>query len=155
MRKKEVDAIYLDFSKAFDTVPHKRLIHKLNMYGVSGNVLGWIIDFLSDRTQFVTVDGSSSEPAPVTSGVPQGSVLGPVLFIYYINDMPDVTEEDLRIFADTKGSNVIENENDVKDLQNCINDLTEWSKLWLLKFNGPVAHYIWEQIMRNMIISSH
>ena len=52
--------------------------------------------------------------------------------------MPDVTEEDLRIFADdTKGSNVIENENDVKDLQNCINDLTEWSKLWLLKFNGP------------------
>ena len=79
------------------------------MYGIQGNVLNWITDFLSNRSQFVTVNGSSSEPAPVTSGVPQGSVLGPILFIYYINDMPDVTDEELKIFADdTKGSNEIE-----------------------------------------------
>ena len=136
--KKAVDAIYLDFSKAFDTVPHKRLIHKLKMYGIQGNVLNWITDFLSNRSQFVTVNGSSSEPAPVTSGVPQGSVLGPILFIYYINDMPDVTDEELKIFADdTKGSNEIENDIDVLNLQKCIDNLTEWSKLWLLKFNGP------------------
>ena len=136
--KKAVDAIYLDFSKAFDTVPHKRLIHKLKMYGIQGNVLNWITDFLSNRSQFVTVNGSSSEPAPVSSGVPQGSVLGPILFIYYINDMPDVTEEELKIFADdTKGSNEIENDVDVLNLQKCIDNLTEWSKLWLLKFNGP------------------
>ena len=136
--KKAVDTIYLDFSKAFDTVPHKRLIHKLKMYGIQGNVLNWITDFLSNRSQFVTVNGSSSEPAPVSSGVPQGSVLGPILFIYYINDMPDVTEEELKIFADdTKGSNEIENDVDVLNLQKCIDNLTEWSKLWLLKFNGP------------------
>ena len=136
--KKAVDAIYLDFSKAFDTVPHKRLLHKLNSYGIQGNILNWITDFLSDRTQYVTVNGSSSEPAPVTSGVPQGSVLGPILFIYYINDMPDVTDQELKIFADdTKGSNEIEINEDVLKLQKCIDDLTEWTKLWLLKFNGP------------------
>ena len=68
--RKSVDAIYLDFSNAFDIVPHKRLLHKLNKYGINGNVLNWITDFLSDRTQFITVNGSSSESAPVTSGVP-------------------------------------------------------------------------------------
>ena len=147
--KKAVDAIYLDFSKAFDTVPHKRLIHKLKMYGIHDNVLSWITDFLSNRSHYVTVNNSSSDSVPVTSGVPQGSVLGPVLFIYYINDMPEVTDQDLAIFADdTKGSGEVEPTDDessdgvgttdgVSDLQKCINDLTEWSNMWLLKFNGP------------------
>ena len=70
-----MDAIYLDFQKAFDTVPHKRLIHKLTGYGIEDNVLNWIKDFLSDRTQYVTVNNHSSPKVPVSSGVPQGSVV--------------------------------------------------------------------------------
>ena len=134
-----VDAIYLDFSKAFDTVPHNRLIHKLKAYGIEGNLLNWVKDFLSNRTQYVTVNGHSSSSAPVTSGVPQGSVLGPVLFIYYINDLPDESIEHLlKIFADdTKGSSQIETSNDSQNLQNCVNKLTDWTAKWLLKFNGP------------------
>ena len=134
---KPVDAIYLDFAKAFDTVPHKRLIKKLEGYGVHDNVLKWIEDFLSDRTQYVSVNGERSNSMPVTSGVPQGSVLGPVLFIYFINDMPNVTKEDMNLFADdAKAFNDILSLIDRDDLQCCINALVKWSIIWGMGFNA-------------------
>ena len=108
-----VDAIYLDFQKAFDSVPHKRLINKVKGYGVKGKVLNWVEDFLSDRKQYCSVNGKKSDTVPVTSGVPQGSVLGPTLFIYFINDLPDVVNEQIKFFADDKKAYTpIRNEND-------------------------------------------
>ena len=131
-----VAVAYLDFRKAFDSVPHKRLVHKMKGYGVDGNLLHWISDFLRDRTQYVSVNGNDSDRAKVTSGVPQGSVLGPTLFIYYINDLPSVTESKSKIFADdTKGFNPIRDEEDHIKQQNCIDSFVEWSVKWLLGFN--------------------
>ena len=84
-----VDVIYLDFKKAFESVPHKRLIGVLRQYGVTGRTLNWITDFLSGRQQRVVINDSRSSWQPVKSGIPQGSVLSPVLFLMYINTMPD------------------------------------------------------------------
>ena len=132
-----VDAAYLDFRKAFDSVPHKRLITKLHGYGVRGSVLNWISDFLSGRYQYVSINNSSSKTVPVVSGVPQGSVLGPSLFIYFINDLPDVSKSLLKIFADdTKVYAPIRSLEDKEILQSSINQMVEWSKLWLISFNG-------------------
>ena len=131
-----VDAIYLDFRKAFDTVPHKRLLSKLSGYGVKSNLLSWIEDFLSNRTQYVSINGQCSESVPVSSGVPQGSVLGPSLFIYYINDLPSVCEALAKIFADdTKSYNGIRTLDDCCKLQRTLNALQEWSAKWLMGFN--------------------
>ena len=128
-----IDIIYLDFCKAFDSVPHKRLLNKLKAYGISGNLLDWIADFLSDRKQRVKVNNSVSSEKKVTSCIPQGSILGPVLFIIFINDFPENVQSTCKVFADdTKIYNVTKN-HDI--IQNDINALFEWSRTWQLNFN--------------------
>ena len=131
--KKEIDIIYLDFSKAFDSVPHVRLIDKLKAYGVNGNILDWIRNFLTDRKQRVRVGSDYSDFLNVTSGIPQGSILGPLLFIVFINDLPDVLLSACKVFADdTKVYNSQEN-HDI--LQNDLLSLIKWQDAWQLKFN--------------------
>ena len=140
-----VDAVYLDFSKAFDTVPHKRLLTKLEGYGVTGNILKWIKDFLHEREQYVSINNEQSCRLPVTSGVPQGSVLGPTLFIYYINDLSEISNTSnnihTKIFADdTKVFTEVKNEEDKTKLQKCLDDMIKWTEDWLLRFNKEKCH---------------
>ena len=95
-----LDVAYLDFAKAFDSVPHLRLLSKLRSYGVRGRLLDWIEAFLVGRRQRVVVQGSKSSWAPVTSGIPQGSVLGPTLFTIFVNDVPSQVANCIKLFAD-------------------------------------------------------
>ena len=96
----QTDVLVMDFSKAFDNVCHSLLLHKINHYGITGKVNIWIEDFLSHREQAVVVEGETSEKVDVESGVPQGSVLGPCLFLLYINDLPDNIRSKVRLLAD-------------------------------------------------------
>ena len=130
------DAIYTDFSKAFDSVPHERLLKKVEAYGIKGNLLGWIKDFLSERKQRVVVGGQMSSWKPVTSGIPQGSVLGPLLFSIFINDMPDLVNSMMKLFADdAKIFKAIESIEDIEMIQEDINKLLQWSLDWQLPLN--------------------
>ena len=132
-----MDVIYLDFRKAFDTVPHQRLLYKLESYGISGPIISWINSFLSDRKQRVFVNGHFSEWADVLSGIPQGSVLGPTLFLIFINDLPETIANLVKIFADdTKVYSIINDNQDIESLQNDLDNLAEWSNKWKLGFNA-------------------
>ena len=140
-----VDCIYLDFAKAFDKVPHYRLLEKARAYGIRGKLLQWISDFLIGRTQRVKLNNVFSDSRDVLSGIPQGSVLGPTLFVIYINDIPDALNSYIRIFADdTKIFRSIQSINDSNILQDDITKLIEWNEKWQLKFNiekCKVMHY--------------
>ena len=131
-----VDIIYLDFQKAFDKVPHKRLLKKLHAYGIRGQVYEWVKEFLNKRQQRVTINGSKSDWNNVASGIPQGSVLGPVLFLVFINDFPAVIEVLLKLFADDANVyNIISSLNDVQPLQRSVNNAGTWSIDWDMLFN--------------------
>ena len=131
-----VDIIYLDFSKAFDKVPHKRLIEKLKAHGIKGQVVNWIEEWLRDRKQRVVVNGESSNWEKVVSGVPQGSVLGPVLFTVFINDLDDKITSKISKFADdTKLIGPAGTKEMTDIIQEDLNKLNEWTKLWQMNFN--------------------
>ena len=96
----QVDTVYLDFKNAFDSVPHKRLVKKLEGYGIKGSLLLWLKNFLKQRQQRVVINGNLSKWTDALSGIPQGSILGPILFILYINDLPGVVGSVCKLFAD-------------------------------------------------------
>ena len=133
----EVDSIYIDYAKAFDKVDHGVLLLKLKQYGVNGKYIDWIKNFLSNRTQRVYVNGNFSSSASVLSGVPQGSVLGPLLFIIYLNDLPNVIRDaKVQTFADdTKIVSKICSTDDVNALQKNLDAVTKWSLLNNMKPN--------------------
>ena len=143
-RKIQTDVGILDFSRASDTVPHKRLLGKLASYGISGPLNSWIRAFLTGRTMSVTIDGVTSDPADVLSGVPQGTVLGPLLFLIYINDMPDVVSHGtyVRLFADDfLAYRPIHSDQDQIILQQDLTALQNWAERWGMRFN-PKKCYI-------------
>ena len=132
------DVIYLDFSKAFDKVPRMRLLAKIKAHGIDDRVLNWFSEWLNNRKQRTVLNGSYSEWSEVESGVPQGSVLGPLAFIIYINDI-DWTAELISIlkkFADdTKLGHRVRNDGDRRTLQECLNKLIGWADTWCMDFN--------------------
>jgi hypothetical protein len=133
---KQTDVLIMDFSKAFDKVGHGKLLHKLSTHGVRGKTLSWIQSFLSGRTQEVVVEGEHSDRAPVTSGVPQGSVLGPCLFLHYINDLPEGIGSSVRLFADdTIMYLAITSTEDTNHLQSDLDLLGKWEVLWQMQFH--------------------
>ena len=135
-RKSQVDLVLLDFSKAFDKVAHGRLEAKLSHYGVKGKTLDWVRAFLSDRKQQVVVGGSQSKWSDVTSGVPQGSVLGPLLFLVYINDITKNITGEIRLFADDSILyQEISSAADQLSLQKDIDTLVKWADTWQMAFN--------------------
>ena len=116
--------LVLDFAKAFDTVAHKRLLGKLESYG---NLYGWIQSFLEGRTQRVVVDGETSGPSSVKSGIPQGSVLGPVLFLIFINYLAEHTTSTVRLFADDSVMyKSVKSVHDCQELQQDLIQLQAW-----------------------------
>lgn len=132
-----IDAIYLDFSKAFDTVPHERLLCKLFNLGVQGKILEWIKCFLSNRTQCVRISNNKSPLVDVISGVPHDSVLGPVVFVVFINDLPDTVSGHIKIFADdSKIYSSVEDEQHHQNLQYDLDRLCDRSRKWKLSFNA-------------------
>ena len=127
-KKLQTDVGILDFAKAFDKVSHTKLLYKLECYGITGNILYWIKSFLHRCTQQVSIEGSYSSPCFVTLGVPQGSVLGPLLFLININDISHSIHSQLRLFADDcLIYRTIHSRDDHYILQEDLNALTSWA----------------------------
>ena len=129
--------VFCNVSKAFDRVWHKGLLFKLKQHGIIGSLLDWTSDYLKDRSQRVVIRYCVSNLKPVYAGVPQGSVLGPLLFLIYVNDIGDSLLSLTRLFADD--SSLFYSASSLTDLQGIINQdlhiLSAWTKQWLIKFN--------------------
>lgn len=133
------DVCYIDFARAFDTVSHPKLIHKLVSYGIRGPLLSWIANWLSNRTQTVRVDSAHSVPFTVTSGVPQGSCLGPLLFLLYINDIIDVLSDDCIGFLFADDLKIVSSRpknSPISHLQTAIDSLSVWCNHWQMTINS-------------------
>ena len=128
-----IDAVFLDFAKAFDKVSHAHLLYKLECNGIKGQILTWLRDFLTSRKQRVVIEGQASDWLNLTSGVPQGSILGPLLFLVYINDLPYSVTCNADSFADdTVLHRHIANGSDCDLLQEDLTSASDWCKSWLV-----------------------
>ena len=135
--KKPTDVIYLDFKKAFDMVPHNELLCKLWMLGITGPLWQWFKGYITDRKHYVYIKSASSSYLPVLSGVPQGSVLGPLLFLIFVNDVPTAfCNSTTYLFADdTKIAKKLSTPNDSQDIQDDIDSLLQWCSTWNMALN--------------------
>ena len=142
-----MDIIYLEFLKAFDSVPHDKLIEKLQQFGTTGPLLYWYSNYLSERKQRVVVDGVSWSFLDVTSGVTQSSIVGPLLFLLCVNDLPDATQHSIvPMFADDSNCyRVIETAHDTELLKSDLHSFCNWSTTSDLNFNLKKIH--WYQIL--------
>ena len=130
-KEKQTDLILLDFSKAFDKVSHEKPVLKLHDYGFRGPALKWVKEFLDNRHQSVIVNGSSSEPTPVSYGVPQGSVLGPLPFLIDITDIPMNVKSKVRLFADDTALYLsISTSSQSEILKKDLDNLERWGHKW-------------------------
>ena len=128
--KKNVIGVFIDLKKAFDTVNHKILLQKLEHYGIRGMLLNWFESYLTDRKQYVFYNGVSSDLKTISCGVPQGSVLGPLLFLIYINDLPNISDK-LQFFLFADDTNIYYESNDLKNLEKTVNEELKKLSLWL------------------------
>ena len=152
--KQQTDLLIMDFSKAFDKVGHQRLLRKLDFYGIKGTTNRWIASFLRDRKQSVVVEGEKSEYVEVLSGVPQGSVLGPSLFLFYINDICENLSSMVRLFADdTICYLAIKSKQDSQRLQEDLDRLGMWEKKWEMEFHPDKCEVI--HITHNKKVIQH
>ena len=151
------DVVFLDFTKAFDSVPHERLLLKLKGYGIEGNLLHWFRNFLTNRQQRVVVRGTFSSWTHVRSGVPQGTILGPILFLIYVNDISSNISSSIKMFADdTKVYREITDlENDTRALQTDIVRLVDWATLWQLRFNPEKCEMMRITHSRDRLVPSY
>ena len=136
---KKIEVCYLDFSKAFDSVNHRLLKSKLEHFGIQGQLQNWISAFLSHRSFYVRVGEECSTPVQLTSGVPQGSVLGPLLFLLYINDLPNTLTSSCYIFADDVK---VVGSNGRKELERDLNEVAKWANEWSLCLNANKSHVL-------------
>ena len=134
---KEVRGLFLDISKAFDRVWHKGLLYKIKNFGIEGNLLNLIESFLSGRNQRVTINGQSSNWLPIKAGVPQGSILGPLFFLSYINDLPDGLLSNVKLFADDTAifSTVNTPNETANELMYDLEKIKNWATQWKMMFN--------------------
>ena len=154
----QTDAILLDFQKACDKVPHQRLLYKLAYYGISPQAYNWVQSFLTNRTQQVLLEDNMSSPINVNSGVLQGSVLGPLLFLIYINDLPDYIQNNstVQLFADdTIIYHPITNQQYTNALQEDLDALRRWESDWLMHFHPQKCQTMHITNKRNIIQSTY